>query len=259
MAGALAYLDHIAVAAEDWQLLWPRYRTELGGTWVSGDKEEGFGFAPAQLRYSNNMKLEALMPTPSSNDFLRRFLDSRGPGPHHMTFKVSDIRGKLAELQGAGYEPVGIHMPSPDGWQEMFIHPKDGPGIVVQIAQSPFEWSSDPIEPFPPTTVEPAASLDYVALGVADRTRALELFVELLDAERGDEGRDNLFGFDWLELRWPSGGRIRLFDAPQSGVHHLAFTLPDPAALLGAKPLEDGRFDVPAEANLGVRLVVSAA
>lgn len=259
MAGTLAYLDHLAVAAESWQDLWPRYRTELGGVWVSGDDEEGAGFAPAQVRYANNMKVEALMPLrPEDNDFLRRFLDQRGPGPHHMTFKVPDIRKKLSDLEAAGYRPVGVYMPGPEGWQEMFIHPKDGPGIVVQVAQSPFEWKSEPKGAFPETTQVPAASLDYFALGVADRGRALELLIDLLDGERVGEGRDELFGYDWLELGWTSGARLRVFDAPESAVHHVAFTLPDPAALAGAKPLEDGRFDVPAEANLGVRLVVSA-
>lgn len=255
-----AYLDHLAVAAESWQDLWPRYRTELGGVWVSGDTEEGFGFAPAQVRYSNNMKVEALMPLrPEDNDFLRRFLDHRGPGPHHMTFKVADIRSKLAEVEAAGYRPVGVNMQYPDGWQEMFIHPKDGPGIVIQIAQSPGEWNSEPKGAFPETAVVPAASLEYVALGVANRSSALTLLVDLLDGERIAEGRDELFGYDYLELGWSSGGRVRVFDAPEAGLHHVAFTLPDPSALTGAKPLADGRFDVPAEANLGVRLVASAA
>ncbi len=84
------YLDHLAVAAETWDDLWPRYRTDLGGGWVSGGPT--YGFASAQVRYANGMKIEALMPFEwERNDFLRRFLDHRGPGPHHMTYKVPDI------------------------------------------------------------------------------------------------------------------------------------------------------------------------
>jgi hypothetical protein len=39
--------------------------------------------------------------------------------------------------------------------------------------------------------------------------------------------------------------------------HHLAFTAPRPDELAGAVPVGDGVVEVPAEANLGVRLLVS--
>ena len=258
--GVDAYLDHLAVAAESWDDLWPRYRTELGGVWVSGDDNEGFGFSPAQVRFANNMKVEALMPNHSEHiDFLRRFLDRRGPGPHHMTFKVPDIRAKLAEVEAAGYTPVGVNLDYPDGWQEAFIHPKDGPGVVIQIAQSPGEWNSPVPATFPDTTTVPAASLDYVGLCVDNLDRVVSLLEGVLDGEVADEGRDELFELDYTAYRWSSGGVVRLYERDASTVHHVAFTTRDPGALRGAAPLADGRFDVPAVENLGVRLVVSAS
>ena len=254
-----AYLDHIAVAADTWDALWPRYRSELGGEWVSGDDEAGFGFAPAQVRFANNMKVEALMPNEGDNDFLRRFLAQRGPGPHHMTFKVPDIRQKLVEVEAAGYSPVGVYLANPDGWQEAFIHPKQGPGIVIQIAQSPTEWSSPAPATFPETTHVPGATLDYVALQVDDLDKAVALFSGLLDGDIADKGRDELFAFDYVAYRWSSGGVIRLFEGDESGVHHLGFTSARAADLRGATRLPDGRYDVAAADNLGVRLIVSAS
>lgn len=263
--GSDAYLDHLAVASESWNELWPRYRGELGGTWVSGD-EDGPGFAPAQVRYANGMKVEVLMPNlPGQNDFLRRFLDRRGPGPHHVTFKVPSITAAIGNVETAGYRPVGIDLRDPT-WQEAFIHPKDGPGIVVQLAEAPMEWSSPPPRAFPPAGITPAATFDYVGLAVVDLPRALELFVDLLDGLQTAAGRDELFGTDFIELGWSSGGRIRLFTAPhwiargENGVmHHAAFTVADAATVAGAKPLDDGRFEVAPEDNLGVRLVLTSA
>ena len=40
-------------------------------------------------------------------------------------------------------------------------------------------------------------------------------------------------------------------------VHHLAFAVAEPAAVRDAVPLGDGLWQVPPEANLGVRLVLA--
>ena len=45
--------------------------------------------------------------------FLHRFLAMRGPGPHHVTFKVRDIRASLEEARACGYTPVGFDDRSP--------------------------------------------------------------------------------------------------------------------------------------------------
>ena len=245
-------LDHVAVAAERRDELWPRYAGELGGRWVSGG--EAVGFAAAQVRFANGMKLEVLEPWEvDRNDFLRRFLDRNGPGPHHLTFKVKDIVAAIATCEEAGYRPVAVDLTEED-WKEAFLHPKDAPGIVVQLAQSPVEWSSEPPAGFPEPRHD-LASLTRVVHAVADLDAARALFVDLLAGEAladGDDGDGR-----GVERGWPGPGRLRLVE-PAPGtepaawlggragrVHHVAFACPwlsEPAV-------------VPAEANLGTRLL----
>ena len=247
-----AKLDHLAVAAEHWDELWPRYAGDLGGVWVSGGPS--LGFASAQVRYANGMKVEALMPVDwERNDFLRRFLDHRGPGAHHMTFKVPDIEVALAASEAAGYRPVGVDLSDP-GWKEAFLHPKDAPGVVIQLAESEGEWDSPPPAGFPAARVA-AATLDYVGHAVTRLDDGVALYRDLL---HGDE---RARGEGWIEYGWSTGGVIRIFDAaglPQ-GVHHLAFTTIDAAAVPDAKPTGEGRYEVAPEANLGVRLLLTDA
>ena len=84
-----AVLDHVAVAAERQRELWPRYAGDLAGKWVAGDDAADYeiGFLAAQVAFANGMKVEMLEPfAVEVNDFLRRFLDRSGPGPHHLTF-----------------------------------------------------------------------------------------------------------------------------------------------------------------------------
>jgi catechol 2,3-dioxygenase-like lactoylglutathione lyase family enzyme len=253
------HLDHIAVAMEDRRDGRRRYAAELGGEWVGGGADPGFW--SEQVRYANGMKVEILEPLDiEQNDFLRRFLDRNGPGPHHLTFKVKDIVAALAEVEAAGYRPVGVNIDNP-GWREAFLHPKDAPGVVVQLAQS--DESGDWGVPLPddyPTVDGPMATLERVTHAVASLDDALGLFRDVLAGE--ELGRDADEAGRWVDLAWHgpgSEGRIRLVEPTTATsplatwigdrpgrVHHLAF------ALDGAGP----RHEVSPEDNLGVRLVV---
>lgn len=256
-------LDHVAVAAERAFDAWPRYAGDLGGRWLAGGATAGF--ASAQVVYANGMKVEVLEPHQvESNDFLRRFLDRRGPGPHHMTFKVRSLADALAVTESAGYRPINVDLRDPM-WKEAFIHPKDAPGVVVQLAQSQGEWASPPPADFPAPAREPA-ELVHVTHAVADLTEGLRLFRDLLAGQERAEGRDDTGR--WIDLAWPGPGRVRLLQ-PAAGsavaawvgdgagrVHHLAFAAEDPASIPGARQSRDGLFEVDPDANLGVRLVL---
>ncbi len=264
--GIGAVLDHVAVAAERADDLWPRYAGELGGEWLGGG--ETAGFYSAQVVYANGMKLEGLEPRRvEENDFLRRFLDRTGPGPHHLTFKVPDLEAAIAATEAAGFPLVGVNLDDPR-WMEAFVHPKAACGIVVQLAQSDGEWEHEPRpDDLPMPRTDRPARLDHVAHAVSDPGRARQLFQDLLGgvplADEDDGGRA------WVDLGWSSGGVVRLLTPIAAGplrdwigdrpgrLHHLAFTTLRPEELVGAVPAGDGTVEVPPEANLGVRLVVS--
>ena len=252
-------LDHVAVAVERWQDAWPRYRAELSGEWVAGG--ESYGFASAQLRYANGMKVEVLSPhAVDKNDFLRRFLDRNGPGPHHLTFKVSDIQSALGAAEEAGYRPINVDLSDPD-WKEGFLHPKDAPGVVVQLAQSSGTWDSPPPPDLPQPKSETPATLVHVTHLVADLSDGLRLFQQLLGGTATAHGTDNVA--TWVDLAWPGPGRIRVaapasatsplaqaLDGRRGAVHHIAFAH-------GGRPAGEAERVSP-EDNLGVRLVVAS-
>jgi methylmalonyl-CoA/ethylmalonyl-CoA epimerase len=259
-------LDHVAVAAESHADVWPRYAGELAGDWVSGGV--AIGFAAGQVRYANGMKLEVLAPANvDQNDFLRRFLDRNGPGPHHLTYKVKDIRGALKLAEAAGYRPVNAQLDDP-GWKEAFLHPKDAPGVVVQLAQAAGDWSSDPPADLPaPVAGAARATLLHVAHAVASLDEGLRLFEGLLSGQRVAEGEGD--GVRWVELGWKGPGRVRLIQptsATGSGaevsawlqgrpgrVLELVFQTDSPHVVTGAQPVADGLV-VPPENNLGTRI-----
>ena len=200
-------LDHVAVAAETWQHAWQRYVSVLGGTWQSGDVSPGF--APCQLRYANGARLEILAPhDPDANPFLRRFIDRNGPGPHHLTFKVPDLDEAIEAVRHMGIEPVGIDRSEPS-WHEAFLHPADGLGIVVQIAQQRGDWGRPAPADFP-RPAQPAATLVRATHAVADLAFGESVFVGLLGGTVSARTTSPDGTIVAVDLSWPGPLGLRL-------------------------------------------------
>jgi methylmalonyl-CoA/ethylmalonyl-CoA epimerase len=252
--------DHVALAAEERADLYPRYVAELGGAWEAGMTEAGFAWT--QVRYANDARVELLEPhEPERNDFLRRFLDQSGPGPHHLTFKVSDIRVALERAETLGYEPVGVNLSEPV-WQEAFLHPRSAHGVVVQLAQTADgDWTPPPPPSEFPTPGPRRVDLVRVTHAVADVDAARVLWVDLLGGHVADTGAEP---GQWMDLVWP-GGRLRLIE-PAGGpldawlgqrpgrIHDLTFVVADPAVIGGAHRVASDSWQVEPADNLGTRL-----
>ena len=249
-----AVLDHVAHAVPRWEDAWPRY----------------------------------VMPNEvESNDFLDRFLRSNGPGAHHLTFKVPDIAQALDHCRAHGIEPVGVYLDDPY-WMEAFLHPKQATGVVVQLAQSPADYTTPPPEGFPDhrrdtldgSTGRPtAASLVRVTHAVPRLEDGVALFAGLLGGLVEDRGEQP--GYHWLDLRWdgplalrlvaptahPAGRDLTEWIGDRPGrVHHVTFVAGSPDRIAGAGPQPKDlagalsgtdAMVVEPEDNLGLRLVVT--
>ncbi len=251
-------LDHVAHAVPHWQDVWARYAVDLGAEWTSGGL--GRGFAPAQLRFANGARIEVLMPNDAHlNDFLQRFLTVSGPGPHHLTFKVSDLSSAIDKARTSGFEPIGIDRRDPE-WMEAFLHPKAATGVVVQLAEAHGTWSSPAPEDFPrghrqpldgTGSVRPAA-FRWIVHAVADLGPASSLFAGLLGGAIVARGVRS--DHAWMEITWDRDPGLRLV-APVAGssptplsrwltgrtgrIHHLEFDVDEPASIPEAEPASD--------------------
>ena len=84
---------------------------------------------------------EVLEPA-ADDSFLVRFLRERGPGLHHVTFEVEDVDRAAEALRQRGIEPFG-GVRQNGGWKELFIHPRDTGGVLIQLYQHIGEHSHD--------------------------------------------------------------------------------------------------------------------
>jgi len=219
-----AVLDHLAIGTPALTDGWELFGGVLGGTWLYGMDSPGFWWG--QLEFAAGPKIELMTPTSGPDAaFLERFLASRGAGPHHFNFIVTDIEATLARIRALGLEPVGVNLANPY-WKEAFLHPRSAHGIVIQVAQQAGSPRADtPPAEFPQPG--PATSFDLIEHRVGDLPGAQRLFTEVLD------GRLEAAGPDAAELTWPGGKRIRLVrqdGLPLGGtLHHVRFARADGA------------------------------
>ncbi len=219
-------LDHIALAATETSDALRFLTGTLGGTVIFGG--QSIGFRPMQVWVGTDdgdgMPVELLEPwAVDENDFLARFLARHGPGPHHLTFKVSNVGSTLERLRAAGLHPVNVKLSDPE-WKEAFLLPGEAHGTVVQLAEShghpetragwlahvaahgpnanPRWWSD------PSNGQGPPARLRRVVLRTPMLSTAVEFFAGLLqgDVEHDDDRR--------VDLVWPGGARIGLEHRP---------------------------------------------
>jgi len=114
------------------------WRDLLGLPLEHGEHVAGDGVKVAMLRLgSGSGWLELLEPDPGDNP-VRRFLETRGPGIHHLALEVDDIDALLARLAEAGVRLIdprprdGAH-----GTRVAFVHPKSTGGVLVELVQRP--------------------------------------------------------------------------------------------------------------------------
>jgi hypothetical protein len=142
--------------------------------------------------------IEILEPM-GDHGFLHRFLDERGPGVHHVTFKVPSLDEVSARAERAGYDVVGRDDSDPE-WKEAFLHPKQALGIVVQFAESVGgDDGPSPHWQAPPGPSDPPAPVTIVGLRLRahSRERARRQWETVLEGHpsEGPEGE--------LIYRWP--------------------------------------------------------
>jgi methylmalonyl-CoA/ethylmalonyl-CoA epimerase len=189
--------DHIALAAPRIADAAPLLVGVLGGEPAYGAPSGTYRFG--QWRFANGARLEVLEPV-GGDGFLHRFLAARGPGIHHVTFKVPNLREACERATAHGYTVVGYRDDNP-AWKEAFLHPKQALGIVVQLAESAPRggpsslpaWTPPPAPPDPPPPVE--------VLGLRMRARSRQRAKTQWEAVLHGEGTETPEGA--LLYRWP--------------------------------------------------------
>jgi len=126
--------DHISMAVIDIAATAPLIAL-LGGEHVDGGLSPKGDFRWVQYSLPGWGRLELISPIdPDPDHFIRRFINERGEGLHHLTFKVDNLTAATDRARELGFTVTGFD-DTMEGWKEAFIHPKSAHGVLIQLAE----------------------------------------------------------------------------------------------------------------------------
>ena len=79
--------------------------------------------------------LELIAPTSEEAAFAK-YLRERGPGMHHVAYRVENIEAALAEVKARGVQPIDeVARPGLHNHLVAFLHPKSTMGVLIELVQ----------------------------------------------------------------------------------------------------------------------------
>ena len=128
-------IDHIAIAVNDVEESAKVYQQALGVDSVEFETVESEGVKVAIIHVENG-RIELMQPTNDASP-IKKFLDKKGQGLHHMAFDTDNIEGEVERMEGCGIQFLGKIRPGSAGTKVTFIHPKSLHGVLTELCSHP--------------------------------------------------------------------------------------------------------------------------
>ena len=134
MTISLSEIDHVGIAVEDLEASIALYRRTLGVEPSHRERVDDQGVDEALFPVGTSFiqLLGALGPdTP-----VGRWLSSRGPGMHHIAYRVPDIAEAMEHLRETGARLID-EVPRAGSRDTLiaFVHPRSMGGVLVELVQ----------------------------------------------------------------------------------------------------------------------------
>lgn len=127
-------VDHVGIAVQSLDEAIPIWETIVGAG-AAGREEVGSQGVEVVFVGAGGARIELLAPTTPDSP-VARFLERRGPGLHHVCYRVPDIRAALAGFEADGFQLIdrepraGAH-----GHRVAFLHPNSAGGVLVELLE----------------------------------------------------------------------------------------------------------------------------
>jgi methylmalonyl-CoA/ethylmalonyl-CoA epimerase len=126
-------INHVAVAVEDISKAAQFWESVLG---LKLDRIEEVESQHAKVAFfpCGESEVELVEPTDTESG-TARFLQTRGPGIHHLCLEVDDIDKALEELKAKDVRLINETAIVREGRKMAFIHPKSSGGVLIELYQ----------------------------------------------------------------------------------------------------------------------------
>lgn len=124
---------HVGIAVTSVTEALPFYRDVLGLS--PGQPEIADGATIVSLHFGDGAAVELLEPIDPQSP-VAKFLAKRGPGIHHICYRVSDLEAALQRCRAAGYQLIDETPRRGAGGRRIaFLHPKTTNGILLELTE----------------------------------------------------------------------------------------------------------------------------
>ncbi len=133
-------LDHIAIAVNTLEE-GAKFYQAIGFGEMTTENVPSQKVLTGFMKLGNRANIELLEPT-SPDSTIRKFLDKRGPGIHHICLRVKGIGALVEKLKTKGIQMIDDKpKPGAHGCQVAFIHPKSTGGVLIELSECPADRS----------------------------------------------------------------------------------------------------------------------
>jgi methylmalonyl-CoA/ethylmalonyl-CoA epimerase len=130
----LTQIDHVGIAVSDLREAVERYRRTFGLEPVHRERMDDQGVE--EVLFAVGESFVQLLGALGPDTPVGRFLGKRGPGVHHVGYRVASVADALEHLRAEG---VGLideaPRPGSRGTTIAFVHPKDTGGVLVELVE----------------------------------------------------------------------------------------------------------------------------
>jgi len=130
----LEKLDHIGIAVKDLDQAMKLYREAFG---IEPDLVYESSYTKARIAFFpiGDVRVELIQPV-DLESVVGKFLEKRGEGIHHVSYRVKDVDGSLAELEKKGVQLIDKKSRKVrENERVAFLHPKSTNGVLVELIQ----------------------------------------------------------------------------------------------------------------------------
>lgn len=127
-------IDHIGIAVSDLESEITRYCDHFGFSLTLRERVESQNTEIVFLN-DEHSSIELLSPINDSGP-VSGFLEKKGPGLHHLAYRVENITEELSRLKNLGYRLVDEEpRPGANNSQIAFLHPASNHGTLIELCE----------------------------------------------------------------------------------------------------------------------------
>jgi methylmalonyl-CoA/ethylmalonyl-CoA epimerase len=130
----LTEIDHVGIAVADLESAVELYRRTLGLEPAHRERVESQGVE--EVLFAVGASYIQLLGALGPDTPVGRFLERRGPGVHHVGYRVDDVEQALARLKADGVSLIDeTPRPGSRSTTIAFVHPRAMGGVLVELVQ----------------------------------------------------------------------------------------------------------------------------